>query len=343
MKRLLMMILVLALTMPCLAETADAGQRVAAPIDAAETAPESTEEAPPVYAEETMPAADEVAPAAEEAAPIEAVMPVEDAEIIAAPVDADVPEAAAELGDETCVAFEAFETSGEMTWAYVRDELISGRDVTLTNDVTRGDNDDTILVNDICTLDLNGHTLSNGTNDNAAISVSNEGNALTIKDSSTGKTGKILYGGNGEGFIIIMDKASLTLEGGTIALNNTENNKCVGITNESVFNMKGVSITGFNQFAVLLSANSSCRFTMSGGTISACKYGIWCDDGVEFTMSSGKITGCSFGVSLTGTSAMTMTGGAITQNREQGVGVDADATRRVCGGNGQLHPHRGRS
>ena len=91
--------------------------------------------------------------------------------------------------------------------------------------------------------------------------------------------------------------------------------------------MEGGSITGFYT-AILLENNASIH--LSGGTVSACGYGVECYIGVAFTMSGGTITGCINGVSLASTSTMTMTGGIITQNEAWGVGIfNDDATLSV--------------
>ncbi len=319
MKRLLMMILVLALAMPCLAETTDAGQCGPAP---------AVEEVAPVDAEDIAPAAEEAVPAAEEVAPIEAVAPAEDAEIIAAPVEADVPEAAAELGDAPVeadvpeaaaelgdapqMAFELFEPDGGMTWADVKDALMAGQDVTLDNNVTRGDGDGTIeIIFGECTLDLNGYTLDNGESGEPAIRVDGGGGddtRFTITDSSTGNTGKILYRGD-KNAIEITYGASVTLAGGSIAQAITD----------------GIRGTG------VYCVDNNSRFNMEGGTISACDTGVLCLDGVAFTMSGGTITGCDAGVSLSSSSAMTMTGGTITQNVRMGVNVGTNAALSVSG------------
>ena len=354
MKRFLSVILILlfALQMPCLAEVEKievGASIVVEDIAVAEDGMDPTNvDAAPVVEEEAA-TTEEAASAAEDEVASEAkstdtkTAPADegtlsiDTEVIAAPIEADVPEAAAELGDEPQMAFELFEPDGEMTWASVRDELQAGNDVTLTNNVTRGDGDETIDISYFeCTLDLNGYTLENGESGEPAIRVDGSGEddtKFTITDSSADKTGTILYRGNnyGTAAIEVKDGATLTLAGGGIASAIPDDRQGYGVKcaeSKSRFNMEGGSITGF-ETAVFLENNASLH--LSGGTVSACGYGVECNIGVAFTMSGGTITGCKSGVKLFDDSAMTMTGGTITQNQNKGVSVDSDAALSVSG------------
>ena len=351
MKRLLFVILILlfALHIPCLAEAdgIEAGASIVVEdIAVAEDEMDPTNvDAAPVVEEETT-TTEEAASAVEDEVVSEAestdtkTAPADggtlsiDTEVIAAPIEADVPEAMAELGDEPQMAFELFEPDGEMTWASVRDELQAGNDVTLTNNVTRGDGDETIDISYFeCTLDLNGYTLENGESGEPAIRVDGRGEddtKFTITDSSADKTGTILYRGNNAA-IEVKDGATLTLAGGGIASANPDDRQGYGVKcaeNKSRFNMEGGSITGF-ETAVYMDVHTS--FDLTGGAVSACNYGVSCFDGCAFTMSGGTITGCINGVSLASTSTMTMTGGIITQNEAWGVSVGQDAALSVSG------------
>ena len=349
MKRLLFVILILlfALHIPCLAEAdgIEAGASIVVEdIAVAEDEMDPTNVGAAPVVEEEVITTEEAASAVEDevvseaestdtktASANEGTLSI-DTEVIAAPIEDNVPEAAAELGDEPQMAFELFEPDGEMTWASVRDALQAGKDVTLTNNVTRGDGDETIDISYFeCTLDLNGYTLENGESGEPAIRVDGsvgDDTKFTITDSSPENTGTILYRGNNAA-IEVKDGATLTLAGGGIASANPDDRQGYGVKcvdNNSHFNMEGGSITGFYT-AILLEYNASLH--LSGSTVSACGYGVECYIGVAFTMSGGTITGCKSGVILFYDSAMTMTGGTITQNQEEGVSVGQDAALSV--------------
>ena len=99
-------------------------------------------------------------------------------------------------------------------------------------------------------LDLAGHTITISSDDGIAVGTDNEKNtigSLTITDSSSDQTGKIVADNNGSHTgITVYPKATVTLEKGTI--------------------------TGFGTGVVLLDKDAT--FNMTGGTIADCHCGV---------------------------------------------------------------------
>ncbi len=168
---------------------------------------------------------------------------------------------------------EPVESWGELVNA-IKGEATS---ITLGGNLTRGENDEAIVINRELTIDLLGWTL-NGGGEGSVIKVV-EGGDLTIEDSSEKGEGKITGGKDANGGGIHVDGGALTMEGGAISGNNV----IEGDKPSSNVNGGGVYVSGGT-------------FNMSGGEIS------------------GNMARNGGGVYLTDGSIMTMTGGKISQN-----------------------------
>ena len=130
-----------------------------------------------------------------------------------------------------CSLTASAEPASEATaWALLQERInsaTSGDTITLTEDVTAGEDDKVLVIPDglVLTLDLNGHTIDRNLKENmgadgAAINVSS-GTMLTIKDSSETASGRITggYSTDGGG---IRNLGTLFLEGGCITGNRSE-------------------------------------------------------------------------------------------------------------------------
>ncbi|MBQ3379082.1 MAG: S-layer homology domain-containing protein [Clostridia bacterium] len=190
------------------------------------------------------------------------------------------------------------------SWQELLTRMRDGETVKLTEDVTRT-TEDTISFNG--TLDLNGYCLDGG--DKFSTPIIN-GGKLTICDSSTAGTGKIICHSNCA--IRIETGSSLTLLGGSIT--GIETGVCVS---GGSFIMTGGNITGsWNGVLIEVSPNdgNSGSFTMSGGSITGSGTGVNVSGG-SFTMTDGSITGNELGALVSAYGSFTMTGGSITGNK----------------------------
>ena len=144
------------------------------------------------------------------------------------------------------------------TWADLQDALKNKSKVIITQDYTAGVDDAALSITKTVTLDLNGFTISRGLTeaktDGYVILVNNGSkNNFTITDSSDSQTGTITGGwnkGNGGG---IVNKGSLTLQGGTISGNKSQKSddgKVYG-TGGGIYNN-----------------GSNCSFFMTGGAVN---------------------------------------------------------------------------
>lgn len=170
-----------------------------------------------------------------------------------------------------------------------------------------------ILAQGTCNLDLNGYTLDLATN-NAYIQLYGDNASLTIKDSSSSATGKILLGNQP---ITLLGKNSvLTLESGTLDGSNASSHPQLGgavnispsmPSDSATFKMTGGVITGCSstQYGGAVYIKSKSTFEMTGGVIQNCSApaggGVYIDGGQasknsdngNFKMYGGTITGCT--------------------------------------------------
>jgi hypothetical protein len=163
------------------------------------------------------------------------------------------------------------------------------------------------------------------------ISVTLKGNGKLYLNSQ----GYIIYlSGNNQ--TLIIDSASLTLEGLTNGINNAtqdNNSSVVYVGSETTLELRNGTISGNNNYnsyydyyyngGGVYVEGSNSTFTMTGGTISGNNGsnggGVYSYYGASFTMSGGTISGnnssgCGGGVYVFDT---TMTGGTISNNTAQ--------------------------
>ena len=143
--------------------------------------------------------------------------------------------------------------------------------------------DHVIMINGNVKLCLNGFsiTCTNPSADYVIAVYANTNSELTLTDCKP--TGKI-EGGKSAG-VELRRGYTLNMHGGTITGGVDMSGNTQG--NPTQFNMYGGTITGGG---VGVRLTESCEFTMSGGTISGNKGGVFTGGG-EFTMSGGDITG----------------------------------------------------
>lgn len=142
------------------------------------------------------------------------------------------------------------------TWSELQTALNAGGTVTLTQDITAGENDSGLIINNpdatpnlYVTLDLNGHTIDFGRADNALpcsdpviLIQIGEWDSFSVIDSGNG--GRITGGnnnGNGGGVAII--SGSFSLHSGSITGNKARNGGGVWVGASGKFNMNGGRIT----------------------------------------------------------------------------------------------------
>ncbi len=159
----------------------------------------------------------------------------------------------------------------------------SGGEITLSGDVTASS---TLYINADFVLDLNGHTLDMR---NYQVVV-NMGD-LTIKDSSTSKTGKLTYSGTN---YFLINYMNFTLDGGTLESNG------YGIAHQS--DADTVTINGGKIVANKYGIINRKNFVMNGGEIEAGSYGVYNYTNSTFEMNGGKVkaVGDSVGISFYG-------------------------------------------
>ena len=157
-----------------------------------------------------------------------------------------------------------------------------GDTVTLINDAI-GIGSDGIQVPTNLTLDLNGHTISNG--DDMIMAVSS-GKNLVIKDE-TGE-GKIISAYNNDGAFLVNPGSSIVLEGGTVI---NEEGSPFGTTSNASVVINGGKVVTNNSVAV--AQYGAATLTVSGGEIEAGKLLGKNELGIPASVSA-TITGGSF-------------------------------------------------
>lgn len=220
--------------------------------------------------------------------------------------------------------------------------------VTLYENITNVDGQDKGLVIDgkngsteNIILDLNGHEIGGVLGaTTSAITVTGEGNSLTLKDSSENQTGKITSASrenyDGTTGVSVKDGASFTMESGTI----TSTNKGVSVENGGKFTMKDGKISNTANGGVQVKGKDS-TFTMEKGQItenkgtSSTSGGVTVTDGATFNMQGGEISKNSGatgggGVKVGKDSTFTMKGGKITENSAAaGGGISGDTGAKI--------------
>ena len=182
--------------------------------------------------------------------------------------------------------------------------------VKLLKDITVSE---TLVVNGVVVLDLNGKTVSGvcNANQDSLIYIENSGK-LTINDSSAEKAGKITYasGSSNVGFAIDLEGA-LVLEAGTIELTGSwsigyavdvrPNSWGTAYTEATTFVMNGGNIVSSDGAVRVASSsadahkNVSASFVMNGGKIDAAWDGVFIQqsntiyDDLSFTINGGII------------------------------------------------------
>ncbi len=144
------------------------------------------------------------------------------------------------------------------------------------------------------TLDLNGHTFA--TTGDYEILLEK---TLTIKDSSTSKTGMFKRNAQTSQSLIWAHNGNLILEGGTLSADSTQA-PVVDFwnSNNCSFTMNGGKITGSARDGAVR-FNSDCSFTMTGGEIS------------ELTTVNGVFSGST-------SAPLTISGSAVIKNNTRG-------------------------
>ena len=227
-------------------------------------------------------------------------------------------------------------------WELLQAQLNAGGTVTLTNDVTAADIDESLTVSTTVTLDLNGHTLTH--NGNGQVLSVETGGDLTLTNSLS--AGAVT--GGGDHGVSVGSNAVFRLQDGAIS-GNTANMRGGGVYVDwfGAFEMSGGSITnnavqdgngsGGGVYVV-----TGGMFTMTGGEISGNTAthdgGGVSVDGGTFTMTDGEISGNTVywyggGVCVYGDGMFTMTGGEISGNTgNYGGGVFAFDAFTMTGG-----------
>ena len=174
------------------------------------------------------------------------------------------------------VTVSALDTEEELTAAIEKESNISlGGNISLTETLT-------IPEGKTVTLDLNGKTISLETSDATAVKelIRNDG-SLTIKATSGGKiTFKHNAGSTGFAANTILNRGTLSINGGTIENTTGGQSICYAVDNNSTVGNVSVTVNGgtldssssvygdgIRQFANSTSANNSV--TVTGGTVSS--------------------------------------------------------------------------
>lgn len=232
------------------------------------------------------------------------------------------------------------------TWTALQSEINTTGTVTLSTNITAGDEEKGITIDSgkNVTLDLCGHTLSRGLNQSVppgfVIKVSS-GATLTIKDSSGKNDGKITGGhsDNGGG---IVNEGTLNIESGQICENVASDNGG-GIFNKGTLNISGGIIQSnvcrdgggiYNEQSgvVTLSKNALITFNKTsdngGGGITNNGTMTVCDD-AQISMNYANTNGG--GIDNNGT--LTVRGGKITCNNatKAGSGIHNRETLNMQG------------
>ena len=187
-------------------------------------------------------------------------------------------------------------------------------------------------INTDCTLDLNGHTLTNtNTSAQVAVNIYKAGTTFTITDKTESKSGQIRIVSTqaDEAYGLYVYAGHLKLEAGTIYASLAANT-CAGVravTANSSFTMDGGTIhlvtTGTNNGIGVTASNGTT--IINGGTIhvettSGDGYGIK-HDGGTVTVNDGKFnisaTGSAYATNLAGANAsVVIRGGYYTTNSQ---------------------------
>ena len=235
------------------------------------------------------------------------------------------------------------------TWSGLQSEISAAATVTvsLTQDVTAGENDGAIVIasGKNVTLDLCGHTLSRGlteAKDDGFVIEVKSGGTLTMRDSSS-SGGKITggYAKNGGG---VCNSGTLVIESGAVA-ENLASEQGGGVYNSGTLQMTGGAIrenAGANgggiynaeggtvtlSGAALISTNKTTK--ECGGNVATCgtltvSEQAEISDGYAYTDGGGVWIGAN--------GVCTVTGGAVTGNNagRAGSGVCVRGTLRVRG------------
>ncbi|MBQ6267320.1 MAG: leucine-rich repeat protein [Clostridia bacterium] len=236
------------------------------------------------------------------------------------------------------------------SWSGLQSEIAAAATVTvsLTQDVTAGENDGCIVIasGKNVTLDLCGHTLSRGLTaekEGGCVIEVKSGGTLTVRDSDGSGAGSITggYAKNGGG---IYNGGTLRIESGAVT-ENLASEQGGGVYNSGTLQMAGGAIrenAGANGGGIynaeggtvtlsgtaLISTNKTTK--ESGGNIADCGMLTVADraeisDGFAYTEGGGVWIGAN--------AVCTLTGGTITGNNadRSGSGVFAAGTLRVQG------------
>ena len=157
--------------------------------------------------------------------------------------------------------FTASSSWAATTWAELQTAFNSGGDVTLAGNITADTTDTALEIPDgkSVTLDLAGFTINrnNPSTTNAEGRVITVNGALTLKDSSTGKTGTITGGqaDNGGG-IYVAGSGKLYMEGGNITGNTANDGGGIYVTDSGTLQITGGSVTN-NHAAINSGSNGT--------------------------------------------------------------------------------------
>ena len=199
------------------------------------------------------------------------------------------------------------------------------------------------------TLDLNGHSITNGDRHGSAITV--EGGGLTLQDSSEDKSGKVeATGGHGSGVYVSGGTANIlggkveatgeTGQGVYVADGGTANIsggkvEATGDYGKGVYvddgtaNISGGKVEATHELGDGVDvAGSGSKATITGGTVNSNGYGVSVSYGGEATISgTATVTGDVIGVDVSTGGEATISGGANISGNTIGVYVrDGEAT-----------------
>ena len=172
----------------------------------------------------------------------------------------------------------------------------------LTTDVTIGGGGIWIVPSGGVTLDLNGHNVTG-----CQFKI-NSGVTLTVKNS--GNSGEITF----EIWPIEVNGGSFYFEGGTLTSPN--NNSIVEVKDNGNFSMSGGTITGGRRGVYL---QNQSHFAMTGGKIINSGYGVVIENGSTAEISGGEISGHGYDGIRAVSGRVTMSGGNITENSYSGI------------------------
>lgn len=241
-----------------------------------------------------------------------------------------------ELNDEASAKENVFyvdETQGN-GYATLSDALTNAgtteSTIVLKNDVT---GDFTIAEDQNITLDLNGYTITNTSNH----TITNNGK-LTIKDSSTGKTGTIDNVSHGKAAIQNEPNATIVLDGGTYTRSQESGQNSSDSGSNSYYNIvnhgemtinDGTTVKQNGHFSSLIengwyngnqnTDKESSVMTINGGTFSGGLNTIKNDDYGELTINDGKFANVSQAVFLNWNVAEVNGGTFAVENNAQSV------------------------